>query len=183
MDKYFTPFIVPHTQKGMSEREWSELNPENNAGMYVVPRILTNNAADFVKTAKMLSEYGYPEVNLNLGCPSKTVVSKGRGSGFLDDSVKLDLFFDEVFQKTGVNDIKVSVKTRIGLESPLEFEDILKVYEKYPLEELIIHPRLQIDYYKNISTFHFLKMWSSHYWRAYKTKNVKRQQTSMSYNR
>ena len=67
MDKYFTPFIVPHTQKGMSAHEWSELNPENNAGMHVVPQVLTNNAADFVKTAKMLYAYGYTEVNLNLG--------------------------------------------------------------------------------------------------------------------
>ena len=74
MDKYFTPFIVPHKQKGMSEREWGELNPEHNAGMYVVPQILTNDAEDFVKTAKMLYEYGYKEANLNLGCPSKTVV-------------------------------------------------------------------------------------------------------------
>lgn len=150
MDKYFTPFIVPHTQKGMSEREWSELNPEHNAGMYVIPQILTNNAEDFIKTAKMLYGYGYPEVNLNLGCPSKTVVSKGRGSGFLDDPMKLDRFFDEVFSAIdGSGREKVSVKTRIGLESPLEFEDILKVYEKYPLSELIIHPRLQTDYYKN----------------------------------
>lgn len=146
MDKYFTPFIVPHTQKKMTEREWAELNPEHNKGMYVVPQILTNQAEDFVRTAKQLYSYGYEEVNLNLGCPSKTVVSKGRGSGFLEDPVKLDRFFQEVFEKL---DGKVSVKTRIGLESYLEFEDLLAVYEKYPLEELIIHPRLQTDYYKN----------------------------------
>lgn len=146
MDKYFTPFIVPHTQKGMSVHEWSELNPEHNKGMYVVPQVLTNSAEDFIKTANMLYECGYEEVNLNLGCPSKTVVTKRRGSGFLDDPRELDRFFDNVFMKI---DKKVSVKTRIGLESTLEFEDLLKVYEKYPLSELIIHPRLQIDYYKN----------------------------------
>lgn len=146
MDKYFTPFIVPHTHKGMSTREWSELNPENNRDMNVVPQILTNNVADFVKTAKMLYGYGYEEVNLNLGCPSKTVVSKGRGSGFLQEPKLLDEFFGQVFDQL---DGKVSVKTRVGLESYNEFEDILKVYEKYPLSELIIHPRLQKDYYKN----------------------------------
>ena len=150
MDKYFTPFIVPHTQKKMTEKEWAELNPEHNKGMYVVPQILTNQAEDFVKTAKMLFSYGYEEVNLNLGCPSKTVVTKGRGSGFLEDPVKLDRFFNAVFEKLYTEDNKkISVKTRIGLESPLEFEDLLAVYEKYPLEELTIHPRLQIDYYKN----------------------------------
>lgn len=149
MDKYFTPFLVPHTQKKMAEKEWAELNPEHNEGMYVVPQILTNNAEDFVRTAKMLFSYGYEEVNLNLGCPSKTVVSKGRGSGFLEDPAKLDRFFAEVFEQLDSAKEKVSVKTRIGLDSPLEFEDLLAVYEKYPLEELIIHPRLQRDYYKN----------------------------------
>lgn len=150
MDKYFTPFIVPHTQKKMAEKEWAELNPEHNAGMYVVPQILTNNAEDFVCTARMLYSYGYREVNLNLGCPSKTVVTKGRGSGFLEDPGKLDRFFGTVFDALDVTKEEVSIKTRIGLDSPLEFEDLLKVYEKYPLEELIIHPRLQCDYYKNI---------------------------------
>lgn len=158
MDKYFTPFIVPHKHKGMSEREWGELNPEHNAGMYVVPQILTNDAEDFIKTARMLYGYGYREVNLNLGCPSKTVVSKGRGSGFLDDPNQLDRFFDRVFSSLdGSGKEKVSVKTRIGLESPLEFEDLLKVYEKYPLEELIIHPRLQTDYYKNTPNWEIFK--------------------------
>ena len=46
-------------------------------------------------------------------------------------------------------DIKISVKTRIGLDAPEEFEELLKVYNRYPLEELIIHPRIRQDFYKN----------------------------------
>jgi len=88
-------------------------------------------------------------VNLNVGCPSKTVVTKGRGSGFLRDPRALDEFFANVFKMMSNSDMKVSVKTRIGLDSPLEFEDILNVYNRYPISELIIHPRLQLDYYKN----------------------------------
>ena len=56
--------------------------PEHNIGMYTVPQILTNNVEDFLRTAEKLREYGYEEVNLNLGCPSRTVVTKGRGAGF-----------------------------------------------------------------------------------------------------
>lgn len=145
-DKYFTPFFVPHEKKGFSAREWEELNPEANAGMYVIPQVMTCQADDLIRTAKTLKEYGYREMNLNLGCPSKTVVTKGRGSGFLADPGKLDRFFDAFFEKA---EMELSVKTRLGLESPLEFEDILAVYEKYPLKELIIHPRVQTDYYRN----------------------------------
>ena len=63
----------------LSTREKKDIMPENNEGMYAVPQILTKNAEDFIQTAETLQEYGYNEVNLNLGCPSKTVVTKGRG--------------------------------------------------------------------------------------------------------
>lgn len=148
LDKYFTPFLVPYTQKKMSSAEWAELNPEHNHGLHVVPQILTNQAKDFVQLASVMHAYGYQEVNLNLGCPSKTVVSKGRGSGFLEDPMKLDRFFGELFTLIDPS-IEVSVKTRIGMDRPLEFEDLMKIYNKYPISELTIHPRLQSDYYKN----------------------------------
>lgn len=147
VDKYFTPFIVPHTKKDFNARERKELDAEHNAGKYVVPQILTNNSEDFVRTSGFLRDLGYQEVNLNLGCPSKTVVSKKRGAGFLEDPDCLDRFLEEVF--TGRSDMRISIKTRLGMESPEEFEDILEVYNRYPLCELIIHPRVQKDYYKN----------------------------------
>ena len=66
-----------------------------------------------------MQEYGYNEVNLNLGCPSKTVVTKGRGAGFLDRPDELDKFLDEIFRKC---DVKISIKTRLGMDAPDEFE-------------------------------------------------------------
>jgi tRNA-dihydrouridine synthase len=146
IDKYFIPFISPNQFGHLSAREKNNIIPEHNAGMHAVPQILTNSAEDFVKTALKLKKYGYNEVNLNLGCPSKTVVSKGRGSGFLAFPDQLDGFLDEIFTHTGM---KISIKTRIGKESVEEFEKLLEIYNKYPLEELIIHPRLQQDFYKN----------------------------------
>ncbi|MEY8427048.1 tRNA-dihydrouridine synthase family protein [Lachnospiraceae bacterium 46-15] len=146
MDKYFTPFLVPHTHKDFNFKEKNEILPEHNTGQNLVPQILTNNAEDFVRTANALKRYGYEEINLNLGCPSGTVVSKGRGAGFLRDTEKLDCFFDEVF--SGL-EMKVSVKTRIGIQDPEEFREILEIYNRYPLSELIIHPRVRQDFYKN----------------------------------
>lgn len=146
MDKYFTPFLVPHINKGLNSREENEILPEHNSGMYLVPQILTNNSGDFVRLAETLRQYGHEEINLNLGCPSKTVAAKGRGSGFLEEPDKLDRFLYEVFESL---DMKISAKTRLGTDSPEEFEDLLAIYNKYPLEELIIHPRVQKDYYNN----------------------------------
>ncbi len=153
MDKYFTPFIAPTRKKILKTRERKEVAPEHNRGMYVVPQILSNDAQQFLDTCNMLAELGYHEVNLNLGCPAATVVSKKKGSGFLDEPVILDRFFETIFEElSGLPEeqkFSVSVKTRIGMEFPEEFEDILKVYNRYPFSEIIIHPRLQKDYYRN----------------------------------
>lgn len=146
MDKYFLPFIVPHKEKNFSTREKKELSLENNQGLFSVPQLLTNNAADFLKTANDIIQMGYEEINLNLGCPSGTVVSKKKGSGFLAYPDELDSFLEEIFSKAN---FKISIKTRIGKDDPEEFYKLLEIYNKYPIEELIIHPRIQTDYYKN----------------------------------
>lgn len=146
MDKYFTPFIVPHKEKRFNTRELKELSPEHNQGLCVVPQLLTNNAEDFLKTANEIAAMGYEEINLNLGCPSKTVVTKKKGSGLLAFPEELNAFLEEIYEKAK---FKISVKTRIGKESPEEFEKILEIYNQYPIEELTIHPRVQTDFYKN----------------------------------
>lgn len=145
-DKYFIPFIRPNQKGHFSAREKKDILPEHNKGMQAVPQILTNCSEDFLYTADKLKEYGYEEINLNLGCPSKTVVTKGRGSGFLSDPDKLDRFLEAVFDRCP---LKVSVKTRLGMEDAEEFHTLLGIYNRYPLEELIIHPRVQKDFYKN----------------------------------
>lgn len=141
-DRYFTPFI---TNKKMSSRERNDILPEHNEGMTVLPQILTNQAEDFLSLTKELKEYGYDTVNLNLGCPSDTVVAKRRGSGLLAWPHTLDAFLDEIFSSC---DCRISIKTRLGTTDTDEWETLLAIYDKYPLEELIIHPRIQKDFYK-----------------------------------
>lgn len=146
IDKYFTPFIVPNTSRSLKTKELRDILPENNKGMSIVPQILTNDSEGFIITARKLQQLGYNEINLNLGCPAGTVVSKNRGSGFLAKREELDGFLDEIFK---IDDMKISVKTRIGKDNPEEFYDLIKIYNKYPMEELIIHPRTQKDFYGN----------------------------------
>ena len=146
IDKYFTPFIIPNKSRKLKTRELRDVLPENNKDINVIPQILTNNAEHFISTTRRLQEFGYNEVNLNLGCPSRTVVSRFKGSGFLAKREELDIFLDEIYK---MDHIKISIKTRIGKENPEEFYELLKIYNKYPISELIIHPRTQRDYYNN----------------------------------
>lgn len=151
MDSYFTPFLSPTQKKVLKSREKKDVAPEHNKGMHVVPQILTNQSSHFIETCRYLASLGYSEVNLNLGCPSKTVVTKRKGAGFLEDPHALDQFFSEVFQglssDSAVKDMKVSVKTRLGLSFAEEFPDLLNVYNAHPISELIVHPRVQEDFY------------------------------------
>lgn len=142
IDKYFTPFLA---SKKLNRRELNEILPEHNERMEVVPQILTNRAEEFLQIAKKIAGYGYQTANLNLGCPSGTVTARKRGAGFLSVPDELDRFLYEIFEKSPV---QISIKTRIGVESVDEWERLLAIYKKYPVAELVIHPRLQRELYK-----------------------------------
>lgn len=149
LDKYFIPFLEPHEKRDFKTRELQEILPEHNENIYAVLQILTNRSEGFIKLAKALKDWGYEEINLNLGCPSKTVVTKGKGSGFLAKPEELERFLTEIFDALS-GEVKISVKTRIGKEDPEEFPALLELFNKYPMEELIIHPRVQKDGYGNV---------------------------------
>lgn len=147
-DRYYTPFLAcPHVGSKFGGRAAAEVEPTNNQGLNVIPQLLTKNAEECIWAAGLLASMGYREVNLNLGCPSGTVVAKGRGSGFLRDLEALDAFLQQV---CAGSPIPVSVKTRIGIADDAEYERILEVYCRHPLAELIVHPRVQQDRYHGV---------------------------------
>lgn len=113
LDRYYTPFLAP-PQVGSSfgGKAYKEVDPERNQGLDVVPQLLTNDADAFVWATRQLAGMGYSEVNLNLGCPSGTVVAKGKGSGFLRHLEKLEAFLQDVCERSI---LPVSVKTRVGV--------------------------------------------------------------------
>ncbi len=149
VDRYFTPFIAPKKNHAMSSKERNDVLPEHNVGMEVIPQILTNQAEYFLHTSSVLADMGYTEVNLNLGCPSSTVVTKKKGAGFLSEPDRLEHFLEDVIKGLEPLGMQLSIKTRIGMRNAEEFADLLDLYNDFPLSELIIHPRLQTDLYNN----------------------------------
>lgn len=146
VDRYYTPFISAAAHHSFSSREMNDILPEHNEGIDLVPQLMSRSAEDFIWYANALADMGYKEVNFNLGCPSGTVVTKGKGSGFLSFPDELQLFLDEVFAKSP---IPVSIKTRVGRHDEAEFDRLLEIYRRYPMAELIVHPRLTTDMYRN----------------------------------
>ena len=145
IDKYFSPFISPGVNQPLTPKELRDIHPDNNKGLVLVPQILANNPDDFLLAAKYIKDLGYSEVNLNLGCPSGTVVAKRKGSGLLGDTDLLLRMLDKIYETT---DMKISIKTRIGKDDPDEFPEILEIFNRFPVYELIIHPRIRNEFYK-----------------------------------
>ena len=144
-DGYLTPFLSPTETGVLSPRERADVLPAHNAGLPVIPQILTRRSDCFIWAARKLADLGYREINLNLGCPSGTVTAKGKGSGLLADVPALERLLDGVFARSP---LPVSIKTRIGYARPDEFDRLLDVFSRYPIHELIIHPRTRVEFYK-----------------------------------
>lgn len=144
VDRYYMPFLSPTIHRSLTHKEERELPMADSVDFGAVPQVLTKVSEDFLWAAQVCRDRGYEEVNLNLGCPSGTVVSKGKGSGMLRDPSALDRFLEEIFRHCP---LPISVKTRLGMESSGEFPAILEVFNRYPIKELTIHPRVRGQFY------------------------------------
>lgn len=146
-DVYVTPFIAPNQMRNIRESDKKDILPENNRDLYIIPQLIGNRADEIVDTANQIYEMGYQEINLNFGCPSGTVVAKNKGAGILRDTYFMEKFLYDVLE--GLKDhMKISVKTRIGVSDANEWEEILQVFNKFELSDLIIHARVRKDFYK-----------------------------------
>ena len=144
-DRIFVPFFSPTHQHVITPRDLREITREGAEDLPLVPQVMSCLAPDFLWAAEVLGDMGYPEVNLNLGCPSGTVTAKGKGSGFLARPEDLDAFFDQVFSQVH---LPVSVKTRLGYQTPEEFPRLLEIFNRYPIACLTIHARVRPEKYK-----------------------------------
>ena len=145
VDKYFMPFISPTIHRCLTNREARELPRADSESFSAVPQLLGKNVEDLLWAIEVCADQGYDEVNLNLGCPSGTVVSKGKGSGMLSDIYALDEFLEGIYARAV---LPVSLKTRIGVNDSENWEKILEIYRDYPVKELTVHPRIRKAFYK-----------------------------------
>lgn len=145
IDRYYMPFLSPTTHRTLSGKEDRELPMADSVPFTAVPQVLTKVPEDFLWAAQVCHDRGYGEVNLNVGCPSGTVVAKGKGAGMLADPDGLDRFLDAIFKDSPLS---ISVKTRLGLTDSQEFPALLEIFNRYPIRELTVHPRVRKQFYQ-----------------------------------
>ena len=143
VDAYFIPYITTKN-KSIMQKYYKEITPGHNLQGRVVPQILADSEAELLLMANHLNKLGYEEVNLNMGCPYPMVTKRGKGSGLLPFPEKVDRILSKYFASSNV---KLSIKLRAGLYAPEELEQIVPVLNKYPLKEVILHPRIAKQLY------------------------------------
>ena len=169
VQKVYTPFISPNSTFKFTTREFKDIDPEKNDVNITVPQLLTNNPEHFLWAAAEIASLGFGEINLNLGCPSGTVVAKKKGSGLLYYPEEVNKFLYSIYSglheacsRKSAKTPALSIKTRLGKAEPEEFYEILDIYNKYPVHELTIHPRIQTDFYKEPLRMEFFDYAISH---------------------
>ena len=140
IDKYYTPFFTGIQKDNSKSLRGEEINPEFNDVKTVVPQILSNTAEEIVRFANQCKSMGYPEFNLNMGCPFPRVANKTRGCGLMADPNRTIQILNEVFD--GIEGIKFSIKCRLGYYNDEEINAFIETFNSLPFSEIIVHPRI-----------------------------------------
>jgi tRNA-dihydrouridine synthase B len=162
IDKYIAPYIRVYGTTEIKPGNARDILPANNSSIVLIPQIITKDADEFLFVAKYVQNLGYNELNWNLGCPYPMIAKRGMGSGLLKMPGKIDEILNRVCAES---DIQVSVKMRLGYESPQEIFHVLPVLEKYRLANITIHPRIGKQLYRgevDLKTFEDCLGMSSH---------------------
>ena len=144
VDEAVAPFISTMGQKRLKPSRIKDVLPQKNRNLPVVPQILGNVPEDFIFLADHLYEMGHKRINWNLGCPHSKIAKKQRGSGLLCYPDKIDAFLNAVMPRLSN---RLSVKIRLGRKDKAEIGSNLPVFDTYPLEEIILHPRTGVQMY------------------------------------
>jgi len=145
IDKYFIPYLSYGKGREIKKSQLREVIPENNGLLPVVPQVLFSDQAELFDLVSILIDYGYQEINLNLGCPYPMATNKGRGADWLEKPEALNEILQQLYAKSFP--AKFSVKMRAGMANDQNFKSIQEVLNRFPLEELIFHPRTASQMY------------------------------------
>lgn len=148
IDKAVTPFIsLTHGSLGYSRRKYFDVLKENNlSNIEIIPQVLGNDSKGIIELSNTLVSLGYKELNWNLGCPFERVMRKDRGAALLKDTKRIERIISEVINKI---QISFSIKVRLGFETTDDIYRLIPIINSYPINNVIIHPRLGVDKYES----------------------------------
>ena len=147
---YYTPFL--RLEKGeVRAKDLRDLQAEHP--YHLVPQIIVRDVEEFNLLTKAVTELGFKEIDINMGCPYPMQTKSGRGSGLLPQPEKVREILDAVSHASAATSTKFSIKMRLGLTSPEECLQLLPLLNSAPLAHITLHPRVGIQQYKGALDF------------------------------
>ncbi len=119
---------------------------ENPTGRPAVAQLIGNDPEALARAARELQQYDVAAIDLNLGCPAPVVYRKCAGGGLLRDLARVEAVLGRLREAVQG---AFTVKTRIGFQDPGEFETLLPVFARHPLDLLTVHGRTVAEMYRS----------------------------------
>ena len=143
-DVYWTEFFRVHGDS-RPEKWILDSITKNPTGRPVIAQLIGNDIPALVRNAKLLQKYPVAAIDLNLGCPAPIVYRKCAGGGLLRELKRVDSILGAL--RDAVT-IPFTVKTRLGFESPAEFDTLLPIFAKHAIDVLTVHARTVVQMYR-----------------------------------
>lgn len=141
---YFSPFI--RIEKGsVRTRDMRDITPRLNTDYDLIPQIIVRDAGELEQLVEAVTAEGYDRIDINMGCPFVPQIKKGRGAGLMTDPARLGAIAEYICRR---NDVQFSIKMRLGVNRPDEWETIAPIINSIPLTHVTIHPRTAVQQYK-----------------------------------
>ena len=143
-DVYWTEFFRVHGDS-RPEKWILDSITKNPTDRPVIAQMIGNDIPALVRNAKLLQKYPVAAIDLNLGCPAPIVYRKCAGGGLLREPQRIDAILGALREAVT---IPFTVKTRLGFESPAEFDALLPMFAKHSLDVLTVHARTVLQMYR-----------------------------------
>ncbi len=143
-DVYWTEYFRVHADSRL-EKWILESITANPTGRPVVAQMIGNDIPALVRTAKELQQHPVTAIDLNLGCPAPVVYRKCAGGGLLREPAKVDAILGALRDAVS---IPLTVKTRLGFDSPAPFDQLLALFAKHSIDLLTVHGRTVLQMYR-----------------------------------
>lgn len=140
---YYSPFLrLEHGE--LRRRDVRDVEPSD---VPLVPQVIAADVEEFRMLTKVLTDKGYLQIDINMGCPFPMQTRLGRGAGILQHPERVAAIMEDV-KRLSSEGIQCSVKMRLGLESADEWQQILPILNDTPLSHITVHPRIGKQQYK-----------------------------------
>ncbi len=144
-DVYYTEYFRVHPTSRLEAHILRSID-DNPTGRPAVAQLIGNDIPALVASAKELQQHPIAGIDFNLGCPAPVVYRKRAGGGLLPHPDAIDAILGALREAVR---LPLSVKTRLGFDTIVGYEELLRVFARHRLDLVTVHARLVTEMYRS----------------------------------